>query len=54
MVVMYFQLWWDQKIWQIKSNLTLKVKVIANQNIKDLSQDIFHLWSKFGDPSLNR
>ena len=27
MVVIYFQQWWNQKIWLFKSNLTLKVKV---------------------------
>ena len=26
---------------------------IATQNNRDLHQAIFHLWSKFGDPSLN-
>ena len=26
---------------------------IATQNNRDLNQAIFHLWSKFGDPSLN-
>ena len=55
-------IWWfcisssgeNQKIWLFKSNLTLKVKVIATQNNRDLNQAIFHLWSKFGNPSLNR
>ena len=27
LVVIYFQLWWSQKIWHFESNLTLKVKV---------------------------
>ena len=28
-------------------------QIIATQNNRDLNQVIFHLWSKFGDPSLN-
>ena len=28
--------------------------MIAPQNNRDLNQGVFHLWSKFGDPSLNR
>ena len=34
-------------------NLTLKVKVNCPQNNRDLNQSLLHLWSKFGDPSLN-
>ena len=37
----------------LKLNLTLKVKVNHPQNNKDLNQGLLHLWSKFGDPSLN-
>ena len=33
--------------------LTLKVKVNHPQNYRDLNQGLLHLWSKFGDPSLN-
>ena len=36
-----------------KSNLPLKVEVNCTQNNRDLDQCILHLWSKFGDLSLN-
>ena len=36
-----------------KLNLTLKVNSITPQNNRDLNQCVLHLWSKFGDPSLN-
>ena len=34
-------------------NLTLKFKVNHPPNNRDLNQGLLHLWSKFGDPSLN-
>ena len=37
----------------LKLNLTLKVTVNHPQNNTDLNQGLYHLWSKFGDPSLN-
>ena len=40
------------KIW-LKLHLTLNVKVNHPQNKWDLYQVVLHLWSKFGDPSLN-
>ena len=36
-----------------KLNLTLKVKVNHPPNNRDLNQGLLHLWSTFGDPSLN-
>ena len=44
MVVMY-------KVEVKLENLTLSS--IATQNNRDLNQGVLHLWSKFGDPSLN-
>ena len=40
------------KFWPLKWNLILEIKI--SQNNRDLNQGILHLWSKFGDPSLNR
>ena len=37
----------------LRLNLTLKVKVNHPQNDMDLHHGLLHLWSKFGDPSLN-
>ena len=37
----------------LEFNLTLKVKFNHPQNNRDLNQGLLHLWSKFGDPSLN-
>ena len=37
---------------ELKLNLTLKVKVNHPQNNRHLNQGLLHLWSKFGDPSL--
>ena len=37
----------------LKLNLTLKVNTITPQNNRDLNQGLLHIWSKFGDPSLN-
>ena len=36
-----------------KLNLTLKVMIDFPQNNRNLHQGTLHLWSKFGDPSLN-
>ena len=42
------------KFWLLKLNSTLKVKIDCPQNNRDhLNQGVLHLWSKFGDPSLN-
>ena len=41
------------EILTFKLNLTLKVKVNCPQNKMDLDQCLLHLWSNFGDPSLN-
>ena len=45
-----FKMGW---ILTLKLNLTLKVKVNCPPNNRDLNQGLLHLWSKFGDPSLN-
>ena len=39
-------------ILSLKLNLTLKVN--RPQNNKDLNQGVLLLWTKFGDPSLDR
>ena len=41
-------------ILSLKLNLTLKVKVICPQNNRNLNQGVLLLWTKFGDPSMNR
>ena len=48
-----FQVVVKPEILIFKLNLTLEVKVNRPQNYLDLNQCILHLWSKFGDPSLN-
>ena len=48
MVIMYFQ--WG-KTW--KFDFFKSYWALAPQNHRDLNQGILHLWSKFGDPSLN-
>ena len=37
----------------LNQNWTWRSRSIAPQNNRDLNQGILHLWSKFGDPSLN-
>ena len=39
-------------IWNFKLNLTMKLNI--NQNNRDINQCVWHLWSTFGYPSLNR
>ena len=41
----------NKQDFEIKLNLTCQFN---HQNNRDLNQGIFHLWSKFGGPSLNR
>ena len=41
------ELWLWSSIWPWRS------RSIAPQNNRDLNQGLLHLWSKFGDPSLN-
>ena len=41
----------NKQDFEIKLNLTCQFN---QQNNRDLNQGIFHLWSKFGGPSLNR
>ena len=41
-------------IFTFKFNLSLKVKVKNPTKNRDLNQGILQLWSKFGDPSLNK
>ena len=43
----------DTENFDFQLNFTLKVKVNHLQNNRDLNQGTFHLWSKFGNPSLN-
>ena len=46
---------WTSSKWgkTFKLNLTLKIKVDHPQKQKGPNQGVLHLWSKFGDPSLN-
>ena len=50
-IVSYLE--WMGLIWILRLNLTLKFRLIILQNKRDLNQGALHLWSKFGDPSLN-
>ena len=43
----------QEEIMTLKLNFTLKVKVNHPQKHEDLDQGLLHIWSKFGDPSLN-
>ena len=54
-------IWWlyisssgeNRKFDFLSQILPWRSKSIAPQNNRDLNQGILHLWSKFGDPSLN-
>ena len=41
------------KFWLLSSIWPWRSRSIAPQNKRDLNQGLLHLWSKFGDPSLN-
>ena len=43
--------WWRITAW---TNSKWRSRSINPQNNRDLNQGILHLWSKFGDPGLNR
>ena len=51
---MYCQGWTSQKIWLLSQIWPCRSRSIASQNNRDLNQCTLRLWSKFGDPSLNR
>ena len=52
LVILFYHEWMGW-IWILRLNLTLKFRLIILQNNRDLNQGTLHLWSKFGDPSLN-
>ena len=41
------------KFWLLSSTWPWRLRSIAPQNNRALNQGLLHLWSKFGDPSLN-